>query len=131
MTNYLGYPLMVNSVYKVSIICGHILIVIVFLSIAASSTSVSVVVDSTCNDVPSPGPFEVCSSSAVLTCCVEGCDEWVGHWYIHTDSGKNKFIGIGAHLNATLTSSWQTFLCAITSLNLDCYDDGSVTLKSI
>ncbi|XP_065892522.1 uncharacterized protein [Dysidea avara] len=102
---------------------------IIGCSISSSSTSVSVVVDSTCNDVPSPGPFEVCSSSAVLTCCVEGCDEWVGHWYIHTDSGKNKFIGIGAHLNATLTSSWQTFLCAITSLNLDCYDDGSVTLK--
>ena len=103
---------------------------LVFFS-ATSSTRVSVAVDSPCSDVPSPsGPFEVCSSSAVLTCCVLGCDMWDGYWYKSIDNGTHKFIGAGTNLNVALTRSWQTFLCATTSTDLDCYDDGFVTLRS-
>ena len=104
----------------------------------ASETNVSVVVNSTCTSSSLPqDPVIVTQLPVTLTCCVEGCPNWIGHWYRQTDYGTNRSMSVGPTLTIKiLIETQETFICVVLfdshSDNPLCHDDqhkeGSITL---
>ena len=102
---------------------------------AASESNVLVVVNSTCSSSNLPqDPVIVTQLPVILTCCVEGCPNWTGHWYRQS---TNQSISVGPTLSVkTLIKIQETFICVVSfdshSDNPFCHDDqhneGSIKL---
>jgi len=94
-------------------------------------------VNTTCSNSPVQDPIIVTQLPVILTCCVEGCPNWTGHWYRDTIYGTNRSISVGPTLSVkTLIKKRETFICIVSfdshSDNPFCHDDqhneGSITL---